>query len=278
MADKPSRATGYSSASLELVRATLLFLATKLGDLVDEIVLVGGLVPSLLIDQTGRETHVGTTDVDLGLALAILDEERYRELARRLRDGGLEPDLNDDGKPTRQRWRLDRVTVDFLIPPAVAGAKGGRLQNLESDLAAIVTPGLELAFQDRERRTLEGLTIRREKATRDFWVCGPGAFLVLKALAFDSRGENKDAYDLYYVMKYYGDSLAAVVSRLTPLMQATETQRALEILARDFTDVDGVGTRRVAEFLTGGRDHDLQADVVGLVRELLVACGREVKR
>lgn len=101
---------------------------------------------------------------------------------------------------------------------------------------------------------------------------------MLKALAFDSRGENKDAYDLYYVMRHYGESLADVPARLHPLLEATETQRALEILARDFTDVEGVGPRRVAEFLTGGPDNDLQADVVGLVRELLADVGHEGKQ
>jgi hypothetical protein len=33
------------------------------------------------------------------------------------------------------------------------------------------------------------------------------AYVVLKALAFDSRGENKDAYDLFYVVRNYGVGL-----------------------------------------------------------------------
>ena len=32
-------------------------------------------------------------------------------------------------------------------------------------------------------------------------MCGPGAFVVLKALAFRDRGEPKDAYDLVYVLR-----------------------------------------------------------------------------
>jgi Nucleotidyl transferase AbiEii toxin, Type IV TA system len=277
MADKPSRASEYSRNSLELVRSTLLFLATRLGDLGDDLVLVGGLVPSLLIDQARRDAHVGTRDVDLGLALAVLDDERYHELARRLRDAGLEPDLNEKGQTTRQRWRLDQVTVDFLIPPAIAGARGGRLQSLEPDLAAIVTPGLDLAFRDRERRTLDGRTIRGEKATRDLWVCGAGAFLVLKALAFEGRGENKDAYDLYYLLRHYGTALADVTARLRPLLEAAETQRALAILTRDFTDLDAVGARRLADFLETGPNQELQADFVGLVIELLADVDRAAK-
>ena len=76
-------------------------MATKLGDLLDEIVVVGGLVPYLLVDQenlpSGLEPHAGTMDLDMGLALAILNNERYRELGRRLRDAGFEPEVNDQG-------------------------------------------------------------------------------------------------------------------------------------------------------------------------------------
>jgi hypothetical protein len=46
----------------------------------DEVVLVGGLVPSLIIAQgslpSGAEQHVGTMDADVGLALGLLDEGR----------------------------------------------------------------------------------------------------------------------------------------------------------------------------------------------------------
>jgi hypothetical protein len=51
MPDKPKRASDYKSDQVTLVRATCLYVATKLGDLMDDLVIVGGLVPSLLIDQ-----------------------------------------------------------------------------------------------------------------------------------------------------------------------------------------------------------------------------------
>ena len=53
------------------MKQTSLYIATKLGDLNDEIVIIGGLVPSLIIPQAGPEqatsSHIGTMDVDLGL-------------------------------------------------------------------------------------------------------------------------------------------------------------------------------------------------------------------
>jgi hypothetical protein len=73
MESKPAIAAGYSTGSVQLVRAANLYIATKIGDLRDDVVIVVGLVPSLIVSQTefpaGRPLHVGTMDVDLGLAI-----------------------------------------------------------------------------------------------------------------------------------------------------------------------------------------------------------------
>lgn len=276
MPQKPQHASGYGSQQVALVRATCLYVATKLGDLMDQIVMVGGLVPSLIIDQVGTETHVGTLDLDMGLALALLDGHRYEELARRLRQAGFSPDVNDDGKPTRQRWRLaepHRVTVDFLMPPPRPESPPGSLQNIEGDFAAIITPGLHLAFVDQIPIELDGLTVLSERAKRTVRVCGPGAFVVLKALAFRNRGENKDAYDLFYVLRNFGSGARTVADRLRSFRNDPDAALALGHLKEDFSEIDSVGPRRVADFLHGRPDDDLQADARGLVLDLLHALG-----
>ena len=57
-------AAGYGGGRTELVRATCLYVATKPGDIMDELVVAGGLVPSLLVNQqvlpTGADSHAGT--------------------------------------------------------------------------------------------------------------------------------------------------------------------------------------------------------------------------
>jgi len=277
---KPTRASDYAPKQVALVRAVCLLIATKLGDLMDEFVVVGGLVPSLLIDQSTlspeTDTHVGTMDLDVGLTLAIFDEKRYEALAERLRRAGFVPDTNEEGRLTHQRWKVkdsEHVTVDFLIPPSDDRDRGGRLKRIQSDFAAIVTPGLRLAFIDRQRITLSGRTIIGEEASREIWVCGPGAYTVLKALAFDGRGENKDAYDLFYVLRNYGAGIGDVVARLRPLLKESETRKSIDILKRDFLNQDGLGPRRVSEFMLGDTDDNIQADVVGFVRMLLKGLG-----
>ncbi len=176
--DKPSTHNGYSEDDLLNVRRCCLYLATKLGSLADDIVIVGGLVPSLLIDHDGTcegtdgdplfTAHSGTKDLDLGLPLSILEEERYTELSSALRSAGFSPDDNN-GNLTRQRWRIrepNSATVDFLIAPSTGDDIPGRLRNIEHDFAAIITPGLHLAFADRKKVRLEGYTLFDEWAER----------------------------------------------------------------------------------------------------------------
>ena len=274
MAFKPETGDGYGSQDLAHVREVCLYLATKLGDLLDDIAVVGGLAPSLLVDQDalcpGMDPHAGTRDLDLALALPILSTERYQALRDRLQGAGFAPDVNREGNPTFQRWVTTSgrpIQVDFLIPPSLDEDRGGSLRHIETDLAAVVTPGLDLAFLDRRWVTLSSATPSGEQATRAIPVCGPGAFTVLKALAFGNRGENKDAYDLFYVWR--GVGVQDVADRLAPFQHNSHIESALNIIDRDFTDHDGPGPRRTAMFIYGRPDDEAQADVVGQAHALL---------
>ena len=280
MTAKPTTAACYRPEQVARVRATCLYLATKLGDLMPEIVVVGGLVPALLIDQANLPAdvipYVGTMDLDLGLAFALVGEERYQEVADRLVNAGFTPDRNDDGKPTRQRWRISDppVTVDFLIEPACgAEAQAGQLFSLTRDWAAIIAPGLHLAFRNHRTVTLTGRTIAGETAARDVRVCGAGACAVLKALALHIRGENKDAYDLLYLLRNYGAGVGDIAVELRPLLDDPTARRAMEYLNSDFSDIESIGPRRTAIFLYGRPDAETQADGGGFVRRLLTECG-----
>jgi hypothetical protein len=283
--DKPRHRSGYTAEETEQVKAVCLTVAVTLGAYLDDVCIVGGLVPPLLIDTTrtdddDEELHPGTNDLDIGLALALLDDERYAEISRRLRSEGFKPDINENGNQTVQRWRLGelKVTVDFLMPPAPAQDLAMRVQNLEPDFGALVTPGLELAFDERVNIELDGHTLTGERAHRTVPVCGPAAFVVLKALAFGDRGEPKDAYDLIYVIRHTPGHGTVIAERLSLHAQLhTEiVARALGLLNRDFNSPEDIGPRRAAAFASTA-DAELDddaADAHGFVDDLLRAAVR----
>ena len=111
---------------------------------------------------------------------------------------------------------------------------------LTKDWAAIIAPGLHLAFGNNQVVTLDGRTIVGETARRDIRVCGAGAFMVLKALAFHIRGENKDAYDLFYLLRNYGRGVSDVAAQFRPFLPDASAVEALEYLQADFNNSEAI--------------------------------------
>lgn len=275
---KPRYASDYTPEQVEWSRRTLLHVALVLGDFREDVVLVGGLVPMLLVDQViaaGRgDPHVGSVDVDLALSFAVVDEERYDTLVERLSRHGFAPDTNPEGNPTKQRWVFVEderaMAVDFLIDEGQSLAGDwGRIMHLTGDLGAIRALGAQLAFEDALWCELGGVTLHGDRVTRSFQVCGPAAFVVLKAIAYRNRGAPKDAYDLGYVLRHYGASVEDVVARFVPLQGHPAAQEALAILREDFADEQALGPRTASRFLFRVVDDGYVADFAGNVNLFL---------
>jgi hypothetical protein len=287
--EKPRNRSGYSREETEQVVAACLTLAVTLGAYMDDIAIIGGLVPSLLIDigrdgdHVDDDLHPGTNDLDVALTVALLDDGRYAEISQRLKQEDFGPDQTPDGNDVLQRWKAKdmNVTIDFLIAPVDEKMAPGRIHKLERDFGAVVAPGTELAFDERVIVELEGHTLAGEHATRSIGVCGPGAFVVLKALAFADRGERKDAYDLVYVIRGWPKGADDIVQRLVAHSQSHReiVVRALGFLARDFATIDEVGPQRAARFeivepASGDALDIAAADARGHVRDVLRGCAR----
>lgn len=69
----------YQSKEVRAAHAVLLELTHLLGEYRNDIVLVGGWVPELLLPNS-KEPHVGSTDVDLALNHKQLQEAGYRTI------------------------------------------------------------------------------------------------------------------------------------------------------------------------------------------------------
>lgn len=290
--EKPRHRDGYKPEDLQQVEAACLSFAVTLGAAMDDLCIVGGLVPSLLIDrrqgpEPGRDAgHPGTNDLDIGMAVALLADQGYALISSRLRQEGFGPGTNDNGNPTPQTWKLadKRVTIDFLLPPIPDGPGPSKVQALEGDFGALIIPGIELAPYERELVEIDGMTLKGERARRTIPVCGPATFVVLKALAFADRAEPKDAYDLVYVVRRWHAGVDDIVERLAGHTQRHEAivHRALTALANDFSDPGHLGPMRAAEFdtLVDGSPNAAAAldaaaaDAHGYVDDLLRRCQR----
>lgn len=270
-------AEDYGPEWVTLVKEMCLFILPELADFIDQITIVGGAVPSLLLGDSlppDVPPHVGSIDLDLCLALTIDGNDLYAALVARLKELDFEPtSTSAAGMGTRwqREWHSEkRAIVDVLpLPPAGRAVNSVSIPTLRDSLAR----PLPLAFRDRLKIRLSGKSINKTDVVAEAWVCGPGAYTIIKALTYQDRREPKDAYDLYYVLRNYGDGVGDVFGRLAPLLNDVEARRGLKVLEDFFLDENDDGPRAVAVFLYKKPHPETQADVVSFVRQLLQGCG-----
>src|SRR5262245_36319862 len=80
----------YMAAAVEAARSVLLELTHLLGEYRNDIVLIGGWVPEILLSQKDPP-HLGSIDVDLALDHRKLQDEGYRSIEELLLGGGYQP-------------------------------------------------------------------------------------------------------------------------------------------------------------------------------------------
>src|ERR1044072_8822451 len=77
----------YNKRQVDAAHRVLVDIGQVLTDFRDCLVVVGGWVPDLLL-QNAEEPHVGSIDVDLALDAAKLNDGRYAEMVKLLLDTG----------------------------------------------------------------------------------------------------------------------------------------------------------------------------------------------
>lgn len=103
----------------------------------------------------------------------------------------------------------------------------------------------------------------------------PGAFLVLKLRAFRGRAKDKDAYDLFWLVKHYPGGLPAFAEVVLHYRGRDDLAWALTELLERFLAPPSLGPVGVAMFLLGQVDEDIQREVAGVMRALLARVREE---
>jgi hypothetical protein len=251
----------------------------------ERIYLAGGLAPRYLVGKLpeGARAHVGTTDVDLvvGLAVEADPPETYYTLATNLERAGFrktEPSF---------RWVRDvdgvAVVVELLgesedVAPGrifrPRGQRGG------SSLSLLNIQGAALAARDYvevivERERLDDGGVSRVGVR----VANILPYTVLKIRAFQDRHENKDAYDLVFTLLNYegGATGAGRAAAASPIASETQVQAGLTLLKERFATADLDAAIGYARFVADPGDDEealrRRQEAVATIRAFLRAFG-----
>lgn len=112
--------------------------ARALGDLCDDLILVGGCAASLLIDAPTAPLPRVTHDVDLIAAVAALRD--YHALERRFALRGFQRDTSPDAPICR--WQIDGIAVDLMpIDDTVLGFSNRWYAEAAASAMRLTLPG-----------------------------------------------------------------------------------------------------------------------------------------
>lgn len=275
----------YDSATTALCEQALVTLLGDLGHWRERVYLVGGLAPRYIIGKLpdGASPHIGTTDVDLIIGLAMGDEtpETYRTLETNLKHAGYSSE-----KSFRWTQMVDgmKVQVEFLCetdavePGRIFKPKG---ESVGSGLGAFNVHGASLVmidFQEHDvvAERLDGGGLSQVSVR----VCGLLTYTVLKIFAFQDRHDNKDAYDLLFCLSNAdeGPEVTGTNAATNPAARDPVVTEALQLLGERFETIYHDGPTAYASFLEDPADKDVfdqrRREAVAVVAAFLGAFGR----
>ncbi len=274
--------TDYDEETTARCERALVTLLGDLGPWRERIYLAGGLAPRYIVGRLpeGARAHVGTTDVDLIIGLALGDEtpETYRTLQNNLEKSGLVQ------KVPSFRWTRDveevSVVVEFLCETDLV--EPGRIFNPKQEFTgsrfgAFNVRGAHLAREDFIEVEIEGERLDGGGRSRvTVRVANVLPYAALKILAFQDRHENKDAYDLGFTLLNYngGPSAAGRAAAASPVRKHPQVEKALILIEERFRDTAHDGPNAYASFLASLDDDEeakarLRQEAVSIVRDFL---------
>ena len=238
----------YSDEIVEAARSVQLEVIRILGEYKENIVIVGGWVPELLIPDA-EEKHIGSSDVDLALNHRKINETGYKTIKEQLLSHG----YTEGEQPfTFQRTATIGeeeilVEVHFLAGEYAGTGKGHRTQRV-LDMQPRKARGVDLAFEMPQNITIRGRLPEGGDDVAEIQVASMPSFLVMKGMALKDRLKEKDAWDIYYCVQYYGGGVDKLIEEFRPMLEHSLVKEALGNIAEKFASPTAIGPTQIANF------------------------------
>jgi predicted nucleotidyltransferase len=133
--------------------------------------------------------------------------------------------------------------------------------------------GCDLALSLATEIRLSGTLPGGAKDVATLRVASIVPFLVMKAMALASRLMEKDAWDIYYCIRYYPGGIDKLVNEFKPHLSNKLVQEALANIAEKFASPEHVGPVHIADFEDVSSPEDraiLQRDAYERIQALTI--------
>jgi hypothetical protein len=262
----------YGEREVNACKSVLLELVHLMGELKDEMVIIGGWTPSFLFPKAREpqakamldpaiftpavfdtdEPHIGSLDIDVALNFSNIPDDTYQTILKAFLKRGY---TRDKDQPFRffRKVRVEgadpvEVEVDLMAGEYGGTTRGHRTQKVQ-DIRARKARGCDLAFDSSITVTLEGELPDGGKDKVSFKVAGIVPFLVMKGMAMHDRMKEKDAYDIYYCVEHFPGGTSKLIAEFSSFSRNKLVLEGLGKIRGKFASVKHVGPVWVADFL-----------------------------
>jgi hypothetical protein len=240
----------YTAEKVEAAKSVMIELTHLLGEYRDNIVLIGGWVPELLIPQKPRP-HVGSMDIDLALNHLKIQDAGYKLIEELLAARGY---YQEEGKQPFIFFRdvpiggsVVKVQVDLLSGEYEGTGKTHRTQMIQG-VKARKARGCDLAFEMVSEVSIEGKIPGGGHDNVTIRVASIVPFIVMKGMALDDRLKEKDAWDIYYCLIAYPGGIDLLAKEFRPYLSHSLVQEGLKKIAKHFSSLKALGPQFIADF------------------------------
>lgn len=240
----------YDRVSVDCCLSHLIELFTILGEFRGHIVIVGGWVPYFLCNNP-EEEHTGSMDIDLALDFDAITDDTYETILAALKHHGFvqgkQPFIYVKQAVTEAGIPFT-VEVDLLAGEYGGTTIGHRHQRVQ-DIKARKIRGADLVFQEPVLKLVRGRMPDGALNEVTVRIAGVAPFLVMKGMAIWTREDQKDAYDIHYVIDNYSSGLDGLVEAFEPYTHYRLVREGLGKIRSKFASPEHTGPAWVAQFM-----------------------------
>ncbi len=243
--------SNYGEREINACKSVLLELVHLMGEFKDDMVLIGGWIPSFLFPESD-DPHVGSLDIDLALNFSKIHDDTYQTILNTFLKRGY---IQDKEQPFKFFRKVEvegtgpvNIEIDLMAGEYGGTGKSHRTQTVQ-DVRARKARGCDLAFDSSITVSLEGELPEGGKDKVSFKVAGIVPFLVMKGMAMFERMKEKDAYDIFYCVVHFHGGAEELANVFVAHLKNRLVIEGLEKIRSKFISIDHVGPKWVADFL-----------------------------
>jgi hypothetical protein len=251
----------YSESVTESSKSVLLEALRILSGYRDYLVLSGGWAPYFILERFGESgKHCGSVDIDFVLNPRLINLRVYETIVSLIMKRGYKPYVAEDGEVLPYRFYrrvkspLDEaeynIEVDFISEPdVVKRLSPDSFLAVQKDLQAVVIRGSSIVFSHNFEHAIKGMLPSGAETRVVTKVSDLVGCLATKGLALKGRYKEKDAYDIFLVLRHYQEGTKKAAKEVRKFLGESVVAEALQEIQDKFRSVRSEGPFQVAYFL-----------------------------